>query len=85
MSQDTPIPLERARTPGLVEYVPQVVIIDKLGSYQEARRRIARSVEHRQPKYLISTGSGRASTGPFSPYPAHPRTSDDRACGGRST
>jgi hypothetical protein len=49
-----------------------VVIIDKLGSYQKARRRIARSVEHRQPKYLISTGSGRASMAPFRRIPLIP-------------
>ena len=35
-----------------LEYVPRVVITDKLGSYPAARRRVARSVEHRQSKYL---------------------------------
>jgi putative transposase len=35
-----------------LQYVPRVVITDKLGSYQAARRRAARSVEHRQSKYL---------------------------------
>jgi hypothetical protein len=35
-----------------LEYVPRVVVTDKLGSYQAARRRVARSVEHRQSKYL---------------------------------
>ena len=35
-----------------LEYVPRVVITDKLGSYAAARRRVLRSVEHRQSKYL---------------------------------
>src|ERR687894_802974 len=35
-----------------LEYVPRVVITDKLGSYPAARRRVLRSVEHRQSKYL---------------------------------
>jgi putative transposase len=35
-----------------LEYVPRVVITDRLGSYQAARRRVAHSVEHRQSKYL---------------------------------
>ena len=35
-----------------LEYVPRVVVTDKLGSYQAARRRVARSIEHRQSKYL---------------------------------
>jgi putative transposase len=35
-----------------LEYVPRVLVTDKLGSYQAARRRVARSVEHRQSKYL---------------------------------
>jgi putative transposase len=35
-----------------LESVPRVVVTDKLGSYQAARRRVARSVEHRQSKYL---------------------------------
>jgi putative transposase len=35
-----------------LEYVPRVVVTDKLGSYPAARRRVARSVEHRQSKYL---------------------------------
>ena len=35
-----------------LEYVPRVVVTDKLGSYQAARRRVARSVEHRQSKDL---------------------------------
>jgi putative transposase len=35
-----------------LEYVPRVVVTDKLGSYRAARRRMLRSVEHRQSKYL---------------------------------
>jgi putative transposase len=35
-----------------LEYVPRVLITDQLGSYQAARRRVLRSVEHRQSKYL---------------------------------
>ena len=35
-----------------LEYVPRVLITDKLGSYAAARRRVLRSVEHRQSKYL---------------------------------
>jgi putative transposase len=35
-----------------LQYVPRVLITDKLGSYQAARRRVLRSVEHRQSKYL---------------------------------
>jgi transposase-like protein len=35
-----------------LQYVPRVVITDKLGSYQAARRKVTRSVEHRQSKYL---------------------------------
>jgi transposase-like protein len=31
---------------------PRVVVTDKLGSYPAARRRVARSVEHRRSKYL---------------------------------
>ena len=33
-------------------YVPRVLITDKLRSYGAARRRVLRSVEHRQSKYL---------------------------------
>jgi putative transposase len=36
----------------VLEYVPWVVITDKLGSDQAARRRVARSIEHRQSKDL---------------------------------
>jgi putative transposase len=32
--------------------VPRVLITDKLGSYAAAQRRVLRSVEHRQSKYL---------------------------------
>jgi putative transposase len=35
-----------------MQYVPRVVVADKLGSYQAARCRVVRSVEHRQSKYL---------------------------------
>src|SRR6185312_2184857 len=35
-----------------LEYVPRVLITDKLGSYAAARRRVLRSVEHRPSKYL---------------------------------
>jgi putative transposase len=33
-------------------YVPRVLVTDKLASYQAARRRVLRSVEHRRSKYL---------------------------------
>ena len=35
-----------------LEYVPRVLVTDKLASYPSARRRVLRSVEHRQSKYL---------------------------------
>jgi putative transposase len=35
-----------------LEYVPRVLVTDKLASYGAARRRVLRSVEHRQSKYL---------------------------------
>jgi hypothetical protein len=35
-----------------LEYVPRVLVTDKLGSYQAARRTVSGSVEHRQSKYL---------------------------------
>jgi putative transposase len=35
-----------------LQYVPRVLITDKLGSYAAAHRRTLRSVEHRQSKYL---------------------------------
>jgi putative transposase len=35
-----------------LEYVPRVLITDKLASYGAARRRVLRSVEHRRSKYL---------------------------------
>ena len=35
-----------------LEYVPRVLVTDKLGSYQAARRSVLASVEHRQSKYL---------------------------------
>src|SRR5918997_1646068 len=34
------------------EYVPRVLVTDKLGSYQAARGSVLASVEHRQSKYL---------------------------------
>jgi putative transposase len=35
-----------------LEYVPRVVVTDKLASYGTARRRVLRSVEHRRSRYL---------------------------------
>jgi putative transposase len=35
-----------------LEYVPRVLVTDKLASYGVARRRLMRSVEHRRSKYL---------------------------------
>ncbi|QXC46609.1 IS6 family transposase [Rhodococcus qingshengii] len=35
-----------------LEYVPRVIVTDKLGSYQVAHREMLGSVEHRQSKYL---------------------------------
>jgi putative transposase len=35
-----------------LEYVPRVLVTDKLGSYAAAQRQVLRSVEHRQSKYL---------------------------------
>jgi putative transposase len=35
-----------------LECVPRVLVTDKLGSYGADRRRVLRSVEHRQSKYL---------------------------------
>ena len=35
-----------------LEYVPRVLVTDKLRSYGAARHRVLRSVEHRQSKYL---------------------------------
>ena len=35
-----------------LEYVPRVLVTDKLASYGAARRRVLRSVTHRQSKYL---------------------------------
>ena len=35
-----------------LEYVPWVLVTDKLGSYRAARRRVLCSVEHRRSKYL---------------------------------
>ena len=35
-----------------LQYVPRVLVTDKLGSYAAARRRVLRSVEHRQSRYL---------------------------------
>jgi hypothetical protein len=47
-----------------LEYVPRVLITDKLASYGAARRRVLRSVEHRQSKYLNNRGREVASTDP---------------------
>jgi transposase-like protein len=35
-----------------LEYVPRVIVTDKLGSYQVAHRELLASVEHRRAKYL---------------------------------
>jgi putative transposase len=35
-----------------LQYVPRVLVTDKLTSYNPAHRRLMRSVEHRQSKYL---------------------------------
>lgn len=35
-----------------LEYLPRVIVTDKLGSYQVACREMLGSVEHRQSKYL---------------------------------
>jgi putative transposase len=35
-----------------LEYLPRVLVTDKLGSYHAAQQRVLRSVEHRQSKYL---------------------------------
>jgi putative transposase len=35
-----------------LQYMPRVLVTDKLGSYAVAQRRVLRSVEHRQSKYL---------------------------------
>ena len=35
-----------------LKYVPRVLVTDKLGSYPAAHRRLLRSAEHRQSKYL---------------------------------
>jgi putative transposase len=37
-----------------LEYVPRVLITDKLGSYGVAHRRLIPSVEHRRSKYLMN-------------------------------
>jgi putative transposase len=39
-----------------LEYVPRVLVTDKLASYGVAHRRLMRSVEHRQSKYLNNRG-----------------------------
>ena len=47
-----------------LEYVPRVLVTDKLGSYGAARRRVLRSVEHRQS--VVSSGGSdtRLDLGP---------------------
>jgi transposase-like protein len=47
-----------------LECVPRVLITDKLASYGAARRRVLRSVEHRQSKYLTNRGRKFASADP---------------------
>ena len=46
------------------EYVPRVLVTDKLASYPTARRRVLRSVEHRRSTYLNNRGRELASTDP---------------------
>src|SRR6185369_7713606 len=41
-----------ARCSKNLEYVPRVIVTDKLGSYQVAHRELLASVEHRRSKYL---------------------------------
>lgn len=40
-----------------LEYVPRVLVTDKLASYGVAHRRLIRSVEHRRSKYLLGVKS----------------------------
>ncbi|WP_425394591.1 DDE-type integrase/transposase/recombinase [Aldersonia kunmingensis] len=40
-----------------LEYVPRVIVTDKLGSYQVAHRELLGSVEHRRSKYLNKPGT----------------------------
>jgi putative transposase len=39
-----------------LRYVPRVIVTDKLRSYGVAHREVMPSVEHRQSRYLNSTG-----------------------------
>jgi hypothetical protein len=54
-----------------MEYVPRVLVTDKLGSYRAARRRVLRSVEHHRSTYL----NNRAEN--FSPADPGAGTSDE--------
>ena len=45
-----------------LEYVPRVIVTDKLGSYQVAHRELLASVEHRRSKYLNNRDRELAST-----------------------
>jgi hypothetical protein len=44
-----------------LEYVPRMLVTNKLGSYQAAQRRMLRSVEHRPSKYLNNRAAPTAS------------------------
>src|SRR6201993_4435256 len=45
-----------------LQYVPRVIVTDKLKSYAAAKRQILPHVEHRQSRYLISTIGLRSRT-----------------------
>ena len=45
-----------------LQYVPRVIVTDKLGSYQVARREMLASVEHRQSEYFQQSSRELAST-----------------------
>jgi hypothetical protein len=47
-----------------LEYVPRVLVTDKLGSYAAAQRQVLRSVEHRQAKYLNNRAKNSPPTDP---------------------
>ena len=47
-----------------LEYVPRVLVTDKLASYEVARRRLIPGVEHRRSKYLNNRGRELSSADP---------------------
>jgi putative transposase len=47
-----------------LEYVPRVLVTDKLGSYGVARRRLIPGVEHRRSKYLNNRADEPSVTNP---------------------